>query len=214
MKHPNKVQYCHNSFRAIGLPSILSIVFLIASFPALAAKSFAPIEWVDLIPKTDLDALLNPPKTLMSIPDGSEFDIIPADPLANAVEDAIGASQGQVSEEDQAYYAALKSTNINAGLSDKDIRLAGFIVPIEYNDNQVITEFFLVPYFGACIHVPPPPPNQIVYVKYPEGLALDALYDPFWVEGTLSTEIVENDLAMSAYSISANGVKPYAAYNQ
>ncbi len=214
MNYPDGFKCCHNFFRVIGVPSILSLVLLIASFPALAAKSFDSIDWVDLIPKADLEALLNPPQSLLSIPDGSELDVIPEDPLANAVENAIGASQEPLSEQEQAYYAALRSTNINSGLSDKDIRLAGFVVPVEYNDNQVITEFFLVPYFGACIHVPPPPPNQIVYVKYPQGLTLDALYDPFWVEGTLSTEIVENDLALSAYSISADGVKPYTAYNK
>jgi hypothetical protein len=87
-------------------------------------------------------------------------------------------------------------------------------VPLEYNDDQLITEFFLVPYFGACIHVPPPPPNQIIYVKYSEGLLLDALYDPFWIEGQLNTDIVENDLATSAYALAAVTVKLYEEFEQ
>ena len=181
------------------------------------AKEYPPIQWVDLIPQSDLDALLNPPRSLSAIPEGSGLDVIPADPLANSVESAIADSLSNLSvtvpsPEDQAYYAALESTNVNSEFNQKNVRIPGFVVPIEYNDNQVITEFFLVPYFGACIHVPPPPPNQIIYVKYPKGLSLDALYDPFWVEGQLLTEVIENDLAMSAYTIKASGVKTYDTY--
>lgn len=190
-------------------------MFVLFGFGSSAiAKTFDTLEWVDLIPKSDLDALLNPPQSLAAIPDGSPEDIIPIDLLANAVEQAINDVQNSFSDEEQAYYSALTSTKINSELADKDVRLAGFVVPVEYGDDQVITEFFLVPYFGACIHVPPPPPNQIVYVKYPKGLTLEALYDPFWIEGRLHTEIVENDLALSAYSFSAAGVKPYTDYAQ
>lgn len=196
------------------LLQLFLVVALLTFGSYSSAKTFDPVQWVDLIPKSDLDALLNPPQSLLSIPDGSAEDFIPEDPLAQAVENAIGGSQQLPSAEEQAYYAALKSTNINKEMTDKDVRIAGFIVPLEYGDDQVITEFFLVPYFGACIHVPPPPPNQIVYVKYPKGLTLDALYDPFWIEGKLQTEIVENDLALSAYSLSAEGVKPYSEYPQ
>ena len=72
-----------------------------------------------------------------------------------------------------------------------------------------ILEFFLVPYYGACIHVPPPPPNQIIHVKYKKGFKLEALYDPVWIEGTLKIEKTENDIASSSYSIVAENVSPY-----
>lgn len=187
-------------------------LLLFCSFP-LSAASFTSIKWVDLIPKNELETLLNPPESLMSIPDGSAEDVIP-NSLDQAVENAIEASKAPPTPEEQAYFAALKSTNINADFSNKDIRIPGFIVPVEYSDNQVITEFFLVPYFGACIHVPPPPPNQIIYIKYPQGLKLDVLYDPFWIEGKLQTEITQNDLALAAYSITAEAVKPYTEYQK
>ncbi|MEC8427830.1 MAG: DUF3299 domain-containing protein, partial [Pseudomonadota bacterium] len=77
------------------------------------------------------------------------------------------------------------------------------------DDDQTITEFFLVPFFGACIHVPPPPPNQIIYAKYPVGLKLEALYDPFWITGTLRATITENDMATSAYAIDMSGYEAY-----
>lgn len=186
---------------------------------AVAAKTYEPVQWVELIPKSDLDALLNPPQSIMNIAEGSSLDVIPSetDPLADSIEQAIndsinGSVERIIAPEEQAYYDALKSTKINAELNQKNIRIPGFIVPVEYNDQQVITEFFLVPYFGACIHVPPPPPNQIIYVKYPKGLSLDVLYDPYWIEGQLLTEIVENDLALSAYTMNAAGVKTYDKY--
>jgi hypothetical protein len=82
-------------------------------------------------------------------------------------------------------------------------------VPLEFDDEQTITQFFLVPYFGACIHMPPPPPNQLIYVSYPEGLKLEALYDPFWITGLLKTSLVENETAISAYAIDVNSIMPY-----
>jgi len=105
--------------------------------------------------------------------------------------------------------AVLKSRNVVTRLAGQAVRLPGFIVPVESDDDMMITEFFLVPYFGACIHVPPPPPNQIVYVKYPRGLKVDNLYDPFWINGKLSVENVSNEMAESSYSMLAEKIEVY-----
>lgn len=202
----------------------ISMLFLLTSL-SVNAKEFSTIEWVDLIPPADLEILNNPPKSVTDIPHGQDLSDFPSDDeleqlsnsIANAINDATNTTNiGQVtpSPEEQAYSAALQSTNVNAQFHQKKIRLPGFVVPVEYNDDQVITEFFLVPYFGACIHVPPPPPNQIIYVKYPQGLNLTALYDPFWIEGTLQTELMQNDIALAAYSINAETVKPYEEYQK
>ncbi|MGH1487312.1 MAG: DUF3299 domain-containing protein [Cellvibrionaceae bacterium] len=196
-----------------GLLLLLCLSISFSFVAKSAAKEMDTIQWVDLIPQADLDVLLNPPKSIMSIPDGAPQDVL-GDSLADSVQKAIGDSLTVPSPEEQAYYAALESTNIKTEFDKKTVRIAGFVVPIEYDEKQVITEFFLVPYFGACIHVPPPPPNQIIHVKYPDGLTLEALYDPFWIEGELKTEIVENDLAVSAYALAADAVKPYEKYNQ
>ena len=64
-----------------------------------------------------------------------------------------------------------------------------------------------MPYPGACIHVPPPPPNQIVLVRYPKGIDLSDIYAPLWIEGTLRVEVSSNDLADSAYTIEAQTVE-------
>jgi len=159
---------------------------------------YSEIEWVDLIPNDDLDALSNPPEYLNTIQDGS---------LEDQISSQITNSLAQAG--DDRYQQALVSTNIKADYNNRKIRLPGFIVPLESNSKQEVTEFFLVPYFGACIHVPPPPPNQIVYVRYPKGVELNTLYDPFWISGTLQTEIKKNDLGTSAYSMQADKVVLY-----
>ncbi|MFT5117199.1 MAG: hypothetical protein ACI9NY_000728 [Kiritimatiellia bacterium] len=196
---------------------VVLLVTLLSSM-SVSAKRFTEMQWVDLIPSQDLEVLLNPPVSLTSIPDGSALDVLPndvfGDSLADSVDQAISSSKAPITQEEQRYYDALQSVSIKEELRNKNIRIAGFVVPVEYGDNQVITEFFLVPYFGACIHMPAPPPNQIIYVKYSAGLTIDALYDPFWIEGQLLTAIVENDIALSAYSIKADNIKPYEEYKK
>jgi hypothetical protein len=95
-------------------------------------------------------------------------------------------------------------------MNGQAIRIPGFIVPLEFSGDQMITEFFIVPFFGACIHVPPPPPNQIIHVKYPEGFKLEALYNPLWLSGVLTTILIENDIAAAAYSMEVHLMEDYS----
>ncbi|KPQ29790.1 MAG: hypothetical protein HLUCCX14_03970 [Marinobacter excellens HL-55] len=95
-------------------------------------------------------------------------------------------------------------------MGDVDGRIPGFVVPLKVTDDMRILEFFLVPYYGACIHVPPPPPNQIIHVKASEGFTLQALYDPVWIEGKLVIDRTETELGTSSYSMAAASVKPYS----
>jgi hypothetical protein len=88
------------------------------------------------------------------------------------------------------------------------VKIPGFVVPLE-GDNETTSEFLLVPYFGACIHVPPPPANQIVYVKFSTAIPIDNLYDAVWVTGTLTTKGWEGDLATVGYSLTGISVSPY-----
>lgn len=88
-------------------------------------------------------------------------------------------------------------------------RIGGYIVPIETNSKNEITEFFFVPYYGACIHVPPPPPNQIIYVKPDTPVAKVDIWEPYWIEGTLHVQNQKNSIAASAYEFKTNKVTPY-----
>ncbi|MCH8499933.1 MAG: DUF3299 domain-containing protein [Marinobacter sp.] len=88
-------------------------------------------------------------------------------------------------------------------------RIPGFVVPLKVTGDMRIIEFFLVPYYGACIHVPPPPPNQIIHVTYAPGFTLEVLYDPFWIQGVLRTETLENDIARASYTLEAEKIERY-----
>ncbi|MEL7479526.1 MAG: DUF3299 domain-containing protein [Pseudomonadota bacterium] len=93
-------------------------------------------------------------------------------------------------------------------LDGKSVSLPGFVVPLE-GDSEVITEFLLVPYFGACIHVPPPPPNQIVHVKIKNGVPIESLYDAITVTGIIKVETWSGELAQTGYTMQAVGVAPF-----
>lgn len=147
----------------------------------------------------DLEALLNPPEYVSDVEDGS-----PEDQISNQIKNTISAAA------DDRYQQALQSTRTIAEMDGQAVRIPGFIVPLEFSDEMVITEFFLVPFFGACIHVPPPPPNQIIHVKYDEGFKLDELYRPFWLSGVLKTSFTENDMATSAYSMDVKRIDVYS----
>jgi uncharacterized protein len=67
----------------------------------------------------------------------------------------------------------------------------------------------LVPFFGACIHVPPPPSNQIIYVTLREPVAVDELWDAVWVYGTLHTTRTSHELANSGYQMQGIRVESY-----
>lgn len=115
-------------------------------------------------------------------------------------------------EADITHDGSMIQQNLNAPviqeLNGKKVKIPGFVVPLE-GDDENTTEFLLVPYFGACIHVPPPPPNQIVYVKFANGVPIDNLYDAIWVVGTLSTEGWTGDVATVGYSMDGLKVEPF-----
>jgi hypothetical protein len=94
-------------------------------------------------------------------------------------------------------------------LSGQRVKLPGFVVPLEI-DARSIDQFLLVPYFGACIHVPPPPANQIVYVVMRDDTLFEgALFDVVWVTGTMQVERLSNDLGIAGYRIDDATVVPY-----
>ncbi|MDO6841202.1 DUF3299 domain-containing protein [Paraglaciecola chathamensis] len=182
--------------RVIAL--LLIIILPNVAHAEQASESYQEIEWIALMPKDDLDALMNPPDYLLGIEDGSEQDSV----------EALNEKEG-VDENTKRFQNALSSTRVIDTYADKRIRIPGFIVPLQSDDSQQVTEFFIVPYFGACLHMPPPPPNQIIHSKAPQGIQLDSLYDPFWFEGTLVIDTEENSLGTSAYRLKLNKAYPF-----
>ena len=162
-------------------------------------SAFTTVDWADLIPPEVLEILLNPPSYIAEIEDGSAEDQITSQ-MKNTLAE----------EEEDAYRRALASTDVNPAMDGQKIRIPGFVVPLEFDEEQTISQFFLVPYFGACLHMPPPPPNQIILVDAPEGVQMSALYEPFWLEGEVSTVVTENDMAKSAYAMQLHKLSPYS----
>jgi hypothetical protein len=95
---------------------------------------------------------------------------------------------------------------IVAELDGKRVKLGGYVVPLDFEATSV-KEFLLVPFVGACVHVPPPPANQIVYVKTEKGFPLTGLFDPVNVTGTIKTEAAFTGLADAGYTIDAESVE-------
>lgn len=188
--------------------------------PASTSTPYELTEWVGLIPADDLDALMNPPEYLDDIEDGSVADQVASNlksnsakiPANSAEPEQTGSNQGDIKRQiaQDRYTQALNSTKVRPEFDKRKIRIPGFIVPLQFSEeNQVVTTFFLVPFFGACIHQPPPPPNQIIYAEFEPGKKIEALYDAYWIEGTLYTKLIENEMATSAYSMVVDSITRY-----
>jgi len=96
----------------------------------------------------------------------------------------------------------------NPALDGAEVRLAGFVVALEREGNA-LREFLLVPYFGACIHVPPPPANQIVHVVSPKPVPNAATMDAVWVSGKLALSATATAMGRSSYRMTATTVEAY-----
>jgi hypothetical protein len=97
---------------------------------------------------------------------------------------------------------------VRKDLDGKQVRIPGFIVPLAFDKAHRVTRFFLVPYFGACIHFPPPPADQIVYVKT-DGISVTSIYNPYSITGLLHVGGVSNGLGAADYTIDARLIEPY-----
>jgi hypothetical protein len=88
-------------------------------------------------------------------------------------------------------------------------RLPGYIVPVTITEDNKISEFFVVPYFGACIHVPPPPPNPIVFAAPEEPIEMTEIWAAYWVYGKIEIKPTRNSVAQSHYVIDVEKVEPW-----
>ena len=168
----------------------LVMTFLLLGASLVHATDLPETDWLDLMPKSDQMALEQMPEIDHDSPEAQ-----------GTFTDKGGLKQSK------GLPAVMYSTKTVASMNGKNIRLGGYPVPLETDAKGRSTLFFLVPYPGACIHVPPPPPNQLVLVRYPKGLKLDDIYTPLWVMGSLKVEKVSNDLADAAYALDASKVR-------
>lgn len=158
-----------------------------AAVPRITTGDSREIEWDDLIPDD-----YQPEKLLGDL---DLEDLSDDDPRAREAMEKLTALWDQAPVRDD--------------LDGRDVRLPGFIVPVEADENET-TGFLLVPYYGACVHVPPPPANQTVYVITETGKgARPELFDVIWVSGTMSVKRIDNDIAEAGYTLYAHAIEPY-----
>lgn len=104
------------------------------------------------------------------------------------------------------YLAKKPSTELQQ-LDGKQVKIPGFMVPLEDNERKV-TEFLLVPSPQACIHVPPPPPNQMVYVVMKKGVEA-AVGAPIWVYGDLKISTKRSKYGEVSFELSGDEIEAY-----
>ena len=100
------------------------------------------------------------------------------------------------------------SSGVKTDWNGQIVRMSGFVVPIDYSGTGV-TSFLLVPYVGACVHVPPPPANQLVLVSTETPYESKGLFEPVTVTGMFGTASVATQLADVGYALSADAIEPY-----
>jgi uncharacterized protein len=102
---------------------------------------------------------------------------------------------------------------VNKELGNKLISIAGFVAPLDFLGGDELDEFLLVPYFGACIHVPPPPANQIIYITLDKRRGIQMM-DTVRVYGKLEIDRMESDIGDAGYRMKADAVEPYVENEQ
>ena len=207
---------------------------LLLSGPVLAGKNARTIEWEDLVPK--MEPLEDPFKslttdqladlqTLFWIRDTQQRKSNSAsdDTLKDAVKrrhrltrqgldvDSLMEAIDKFDKE-----VAKRNHATNAGLDGQMVRIPGYALPLEHIGTGV-KELLLVPYLGACIHVPPPPANQTIYVTLEDTYIARTLYEPVWITGRIYIKSTSKALSFvdgsadiyTAYSLEGIEVKVY-----
>jgi hypothetical protein len=100
------------------------------------------------------------------------------------------------------------ATKLNKELHGAYIKMPGYVLPIDMSTAGV-TSFIMVPYVGACIHTPPPPANQLVFVDSKKPWPSDQLWDPVWVTGRMRHELQSTTIADIGYALDADLIEVY-----
>ncbi|MEL6665548.1 MAG: DUF3299 domain-containing protein [Pseudomonadota bacterium] len=163
-----------------------------------------PIMWEDLMPEGSEEALMKEYEEFYAMLEkryaANTTSLVDADPYAKIEEG---------SELD--FMPQLGGFETVEDLDGVLIRMPGYIVPFDFSTDSKHREFLFVPYMGACIHTPPPPPNQIIFVRADPAIKIADIWAPYWIEGTLMTEKTENELGNTAYALSMSKIEDYAA---
>jgi len=170
-----------------------ALVALIAlASPSFAATEPVVIAWPDLMPQQPV------------LPEDLDFG------GGAASDESSDSGLGGVVQHGMtpALPGTIDPTDVVTAYDDVQVKIAGYVLPLDF-EATVVKEFLLVPYVGACIHVPPPPPNQIIYVTSEEGIEVGGMFEPMWITGELETASFSNELADIGYTMTLDGSEPY-----
>ena len=176
---------------------LINIIFIISIGVSTIVLANQPriLEWDEMMPEGYVESLLEKNSTIFGITTNSfSFD-------------------DDTEEAQQAYEAlrdTLESAPIVPELENQLVKIAGFIVPLDFDfDSETFQTFLLVPYFGACIHTPPPPSNQIVHITSSQALNQEWLDYAVWASGVLKTKSKDSIQAFAAYSMEDVSLEEY-----
>ena len=181
-----------NRLRPLLLPALgLAALLLLSSVgarwmdareaPGPAAADAVAIGWEDLVPA----GFVQPP---------DPFITMPKDVLAKLMD---GSEESD--RELERIEASMRHAPVEESLDGRHVTLPGYVVPLDFDGQTRLTEFLLVPYYGACIHTPPPPANQIVLAELDEPVVVADTYEPVELRGILRTESADTDVADAGY---------------
>ena len=216
---------------------ILFLVLLLVSSPAFADSS-REIAWEDLMPQKPIE--IDDPFAELSAEQLT--DVAQVARIRRLLEEELIPADGQSAKDEKRYTAELSSQGIDVDwllsqrervtrermqrseqvdeeLSGSRIRIPGYILALASDSDRRITEFLLVPWVGACIHSPPPPPNQMIHVSVPGGMEPRGQFSPVWIEGTIELKpanyhlfLVDGSMQVKvAYTMVTNAISEYSA---
>lgn len=151
------------------------------SAASAAAHRSDEINWLDLMPDAERRAL-----------EAGEWADVDIDHNSVGANEQLGSSQAVPS------------------MDARTVRIPGYVVPLEMDDQQRMRSFFLVPYYGACIHVPPPPPNQMIYAELEVPIEVPSMWDAYWLTGRLKIDRFDGEIASSSYRALSARLEPWA----
>ena len=154
---------------------------------ALADGRYKEIEWTELIP--------------------SSWN--PADAFAGMNLDEMEDDDPRVQRAFEQFRKIWDEAPVNPAIGETLIKVPGFVSPLDFDGEAGLKEFLLVPYFGACIHVPPPPANQIIHITLEEPLAEIQAMDPVWVYGKIVIRRTDTDMGGVGYAMVPDRVELY-----
>ncbi len=168
---------------ALALTALSAAPLAAQDRAAQSTPAYLDLAWADLLPEGEAERI-NQLQQMQSLQQG--FDHFGSDRMPQ-----------------------IQTFEVVDELDGERVRIGGYVLPFDFTGSREISRFLLVPYVGACIHVPPPPPNQLVFVTTEEPIEVQGLWDPVYVEGIMRTQRQDNELGDTAYTLELIEMTPY-----